>query len=636
MYSIRFAAGKLPDRIQFRFQATHLWLMLSLMASGCAAQSASLDSPVRFVDSTEEVVTYWPVALEAMEGRIEVYQPQPEAMQGDSLTARAAISLTRTATSAPQFGVAWFTARFVADRDTRTITLHQVTVKDVRLTGSTPAQQQDFARTIASELSAMEVTFPLDQLMTSLDTAKQEQIEATQIQTAPPHILLSTSPATLISVHGAPQLQPVEGRPGISRVLNTPFILLFADANRSYYLKAGPRWVSAPELAGPWQDTTSVPQAIAAAGTDLATPATQPSTSAGSPTASAPSASTAVDLAPAAAEAKIIVVTDPTELIVTNGNPQFTPVPGGAGGELLYASNTESDLFFDQADRQYYVLLSGRWYAAASFQGPWKYIPSDHLPSAFAQIPADSPRADALSFVAGTTEAHEAVLDAGIPQTANIRRDAGVDLTVAYDGAPQFKDVPESPGVAYALNTPEEVLRVNGRYYCCHQAVWYESAAPTGPWTVCVSVPQEIYTLPPSCPDYNASYVHVYDYHPDYVTCGYLPGYTGTYVCGPTIVYGTGYDYPGWFGNAYFPPPCTWGFAAYYDPFACAWGFDAGLYWVGSGWFVHPWHERWWHDHPGEYWGSHRWWGTSRLCPLASDSRPLCRRPIHRFSHRRA
>jgi len=52
-----------------------------------------------------------------------------------------------------------------------------------------------------------------------------------------------------------------------------------------------------------------------------------------------------------------------------------------------------------------------------------------------------------------TPEAHEAVLDASIPQTAAIRRDAGANLSVAYDGTPQFKDVPESAGVAYAVNT---------------------------------------------------------------------------------------------------------------------------------------------------------------------------------------
>lgn len=67
--------------------------------------------------------------------------------------------------------------------------------------------------------------------------------------------------------------------------------------------------------------------------------------------------------------------------------------------------------------------------------------------------------------------------------------------------------------------------------------------------------------------------------------------------------------YPGWYGSAYFPPPCTWGFAASFDPFACTWGFDVGLYWGGIGWFGRPFHERWWRDHPGEHWGWHRWWG---------------------------
>jgi hypothetical protein len=440
----------------------------------------------------------------------------------------------------------------------------------------------------------MEVTFPLDQLMASLDTAEQEHTEAAHIETSPPHILFSTTPATLISVNGPPRLQAVAGRPDVLRVANTPFILLFDSAGQRYYLKAGARWVTALDLSGPWLDTTNVPPAIGAAGEELATPATQPS------------APAAVELAPAAADAKIIVATDPTELIVTTGDPQFTPL---SGGSLLYATNTASDLFLDQADQHYYVVLSGRWYAAAAFGGPWEYVASDHLPADFAQIPSDSAKADVLPFVAGTTQAREAVLDAGIPQTASISRDAGADLSVAYDGDPQFQDVPESPGVAYALNTPEEVLRVDGRYYCCHQAVWYESDIATGPWTVSWSVPQAIYSLPPSCPDYNVTFVQIYDYYPDSVTEGYLPGYEGTYVYGPTIVYGTGYDYPGWYGTAYFPPPCTWGFGAYYDPLACAWGFDVGLYWGGIGWFAHTWRQGWWYDHPGERWGSHGWWG---------------------------
>ncbi|HSZ59992.1 MAG TPA: hypothetical protein VK797_30395, partial [Tepidisphaeraceae bacterium] len=607
------SADNSHDERRFSYPLAYVLLILGLAAGGCAASYDPPDLPPPPAYAGDPLVassSYWPVTLQATEGTIEVYQPQPRQMRGNTLTARAAVSLTRPGAAAPIFGTAWFTAQVTTDRDIRMVTIQAVTVTDVRVPGASAAEQQDFARAIGARLSAAQMMFPLDQLTASLDTAQRERTEAHQIDTKPPRILFSTVPATVISVNGPPRLQAVEGEPEVSRVANTPFIILFDNAERRYYLKAGSRWVTALDLAGPWQDTTSVPPAIAIVGTQVATPATQPSAVPGAPAATAPAAPQGAELSPAAADAKVIVVTDPTELIVTTGNPQFTAVPGGAGGELLYASNTASDLFLDQGDHRYYVLLSGRWYAAGSFEGPWQYVASDRLPPAFAQIPADSPKADVLPFVAGTSEAHEAVLDAGVPQTGYVSRDAGAQLSVGYDGDPQFQDVPESPGVAYAVNTPEDVLRVDGRYYCCHQAAWYESAEPAGPWTVSVSVPQVIYTLPPSCPDYHVRYCYIYDYYPDYVTCGYLPGYTDTFVYGPTIVYGTGYSYPGWYGSVYFPPPCTWGFGAYYDPFAFTWGFDVGLYWGGGiGWFGYPWHERWWHDHPGERWGWHGWWG---------------------------
>jgi len=585
--------------VRFSHPLLLLCLVVAMAAIGCAAENtppaAQLLNPPQ--------ATNWPVELAATEGRIEIYQPQPEMLKGDMLTARSVVSLARAGAAAPTYGTAWFIAHVDTDRDTRTVTIRDVTVKDVRVPGSTAVEQEAFGHEIGARLSAAEVTFPLDQLTASLDTAQREQIEATRIETAPPHILISSTPAALISINGAPRLQPLEGQPNLSRVANTPFIILSDDAAHRYYIKAGPRWVTASDISGPWTDTASVPPAITAAGTELSTPEPQSSPSFTQAAAAPP------QNPPPAADARIIVVTEPTELIVTTGDPKFTPIPGSAGDQLLYASNTDSDLFLSQTDHHYYVLLSGRWYTAASLQGPWSFVASNQLPATFAQIPADSPKADVLAFVAATPEAHEAVLDASIPQTAQIRRDAGKDLSVAYDGTAQFKDVPESPGVAYAVNTPEDVLRVNGRYYACHQAVWYESDTPDGPWAVCVFVPPAIYTLPPSCPAYHVRYVYAYDYHLDYVTFGYLPGYTGTYIYGPTIVYGTGYNYPGWYGTAYFPPPMTWGFGACYDPFAFSWGFDIGFFWRGPGWFCHPWHERWWRDHPHERWGEHRWWG---------------------------
>jgi hypothetical protein len=116
---------------------------------------------------------------------------------------------------------------------------------------------------------------------------------------------------------------------------------------------------------------------------------------------------------------------------------------------------------------------------------------------------------------------------------------------------------------------------------------------------VCTSVPPAIYTIPPSCPIYNCRYVYVYDSTPEVVYCGYLPGYTGCYVYGPTIVYGTGYGYPAWFGVEYIARPWTWGVGAYFDFWSGTWGFGLGYAW-GPVWFVRDHHRHGWWG-PGGY-----------------------------------
>jgi len=67
--------------------------------------------------------------------------------------------------------------------------------------------------------------------------------------------------------------------------------------------------------------------------------------------------------------------------------------------------------------------------------------------------------------------------------------------------------------MSYAVNTSQLVIRINGRYYLCHEAVWYVADGPSGPWVVSVEVPKVIYTIPPSYPVYHVKYVYVYDYH---------------------------------------------------------------------------------------------------------------------------
>jgi len=103
------------------------------------------------------------------------------------------------------------------------------------------------------------------------------------------------------------------------------------------------------------------------------------------------------------------------------------------------------------------------------------------------------------------------------------------------------------------MNTSSTVLRYEKPYYVCENAVWFTGNAPQGPWKVATTIPDEVQKIPPEDPSYNVKYVYIYDVQPDVVYMGYLPGYMGCYVYGPTIIYGTGFPYPCWYGPYYYP-----------------------------------------------------------------------------------
>jgi len=163
-------------------------------------------------------------------------------------------------------------------------------------------------------------------------------------------------------------------------------------------------------------------------------------------------------------------------------------------------------------------------------------------------------------------------MDAQIPQTAKIDRKTAT-THVEYDGTPQFKPI-GGTDMQYAVNTSSTVLSESGKYYAVDNGIWFMADNPLGPWSVSTSRPKEMDQIPPTCPVYNAKYVEVYEATPDYVYMGYTPGYLNSFVDGPTVVYGTGYDYDPWYGDYFYPRPWTWGFDMSYNPWS-GWGFGA-------------------------------------------------------------
>ena len=547
----------------------------------------------------------WPRRFENEKGTVLLYQPQLETFKGDRITSRAAVSMQKKGSKQPVFGVVWLTARAVTDRDTRQVTIDEAKVTDVKFPNATPEQIVQFQDFLTKEIEGRSHTISLDRMLAMLDLAEKEKAADKQLQTKPPKIIFATHPAVLVLLDGEPKLLPLPDSK-LMRVANTPFLMVYDPAGKTYFLKGGDTWLKAVEVKGPWQDAGPLPEGLKALEAKMAQgkqPAPQKVEAAGGKLP------------------EIIVSLEPAELIATEGEPEYTPIDDTS---LLYISNTESNVFLDTTSQFYYTLFSGRWFASKSLKdGPWTYVAPSRLPGDFARIPEGSVKGFVLVNVAGTTQAQEAVLDNSIPQTAAIDRKKAT-TKVTYDGDPKFQEIPGTD-LQYATNTGQAVFKEGTKYFACDQGVWYEADSPNGPWQVSVQPPAQVEAIPPSNPNYNCKYVKVYDATDDVADVGYTPGYTGSYVQDDTVVYGTGYDYPAYATDTtYIPVQATYGYDATYDPYAGNWGYQPAYY-NPADWFVpglvgfvagvvvgaaeSNWWHRWWGGY-GPYWGGGGWWGA--------------------------
>jgi hypothetical protein len=535
-------------------------------------------SVIPFFSSRGLAQDEWPQEFAVQDSKIFVYQPQLESYRGDKITGRAAISFQKKDEKEPVFGVFWFSARALTDRDTRMVQFADTHVERIRFPQSTSEQENRMTEVLMQESEKwMPAEMALDRLLALTAAVEKGKMQADRLNMDPPKIIFTTIPSALILINGKPVLRKVENS-AFERVMNTPFLILFDPASKTYFTRGGEYWYSASNVMGPWKNLTNPPAPVV----DLAGRISEPRDN------------ETPDQPKPKSPPQIIVATQPTELIVSEGTPRFFPLQGT---NLLYMDNTPNEVFLEVRSQQYFVLLAGRWFRSPSLErGPWAFVASDTIPEDFKRIPPGSSKGHILAFVAGTKEAEESVLDAQIPQTAVVKRDEA-KLSVTYDGSPKFEPI-KGTEMQYAVNTKTQVIKLRNKYYAVDQAVWFVSDSPTGPWVVADEVPSEVDTIPPESPVYNVKYVRVYDSTPDVVHVGYTPGYLGSYVYGDTLVYGTGYTYPGWYGTVYYPAPVTWGFAPIYNPFYCSWGFGwgygagfiSGFYWgFPVGVVVSPW-----------------------------------------------
>jgi hypothetical protein len=510
----------------------------------------------------------WPRQKTSPAGKLVYYQPQVDEWNNyKDLNFRMAFSLTPTG-GKQVVGVMTVHGKTDVNVDARTVLLSNPVIADTNfpsLDAPTADQMDQLVRTFLPPNAS--VVISLDRLVASVN--KSKQAPTVPVRNDPPAIFVSNKPAMLVQVDGEPVLAEVKDTK-MQFIVNTNWPIFFDKSHSNYYLFTGKQWLTSPSLNGPWLITATLPKDMSKVAKDpqwsgLAKAISPPATGSG-------------------AAPTVFYSTGPAEVILFQGQPVYSRIPGT---QLVYANNTDADLFVYGPTQQYFYLAAGRWFSSTNLQGPWTYI-TPNLPVDFAQIPANNPAARVLVSVPGTEQANDAVLLAQVPTTVEVNpTTAAAQVNVTYSGSPQFKPI-EGTSLSYATNTTDKVIKVGDVYYLCLQGVWFMSTTPQGPWQTAPSVPQQIYTIPPSSPVYNVTYVTQTTTSSGTVQSSYTAGYMGSFIVGATvgaiIAGGTGYYYPPYIYRPvygypiYHPYAATYGYGSYYNSYTGAYGAARGVY----------------------------------------------------------
>jgi len=190
----------------------------------------------------------------------------------------------------------------------------------------------------------------------------------------PPRIVIATRPAILVPLYGKPRMVGVPGT-ALQRIENTPAIVLKGKSG-NYYIPVYDGFVQSKRLDGNWTVTKPIPKVLLTGKADALKAGQQDlfAARANPRTGRTPSL--------AAGAPRVLVSSQPTALVIVEGQPGYQRV---AGTELSRLVNSDAVMFRNAADDRLYLQVGENWYRAPSTSGPWETVAAGELP---ADIPA--------------------------------------------------------------------------------------------------------------------------------------------------------------------------------------------------------------------------------------------------------
>jgi hypothetical protein len=496
-----------------------------------------------------------------------IYQPQAASWdQQRSLVAYSAVAHSAPGIETPDLGSVKLETDTSVSLEERLVLFGTVELTEVHFPTLSRQQTGEITTFLRDTIPEKDRVIALDRLMAAVETSAIIPKDVEGINAEPPPIFFSSTPAILVNLDGEPIWSPIEQN-DLRFAVNTNWDLFEHGPSKTFYLRSESSWLRASAVEGPWTAAGNLPESFARLPDDANWQEVQ--------------AALPVKNVDPSKTPNVFVSFQPAELILLEGRPEYENVEGTA---LVWVSNTESDVFRAGEDGQVYYLVSGRWFSAPDFAGPWTFA-TPNLPAGFQKIPLEHPRSRVLASVPGTRQAAEAILVAQIPETARVNIKELKAPEVSYQGEPTFEPEKGAPPVESAVNTDKDVFKIGDMYFMCYNGVWFSSKGTTGPWEVETNVPKELYQIPASSSHHHVTYVTVEDDDDsdEWATFAVAAGYTGMMIAYGCVVWGNGWYHPpywGWGGYYpyYYPRYPTYGYSAWYNPRTGAYGRGVRAY----------------------------------------------------------
>ena len=508
----------------------------------------------------------WPRSYVTPSGaQVVIYQPQVASWADQKhMVALAAASYLPKGLRKQALGTLKIEADTDVSLEKRLVKFSVLKITETNFPTLQKEQTQELITEVDKTIPAEDRFIALDRVLSHVDKSEIIPKNVEGIKADPPKIFFSKTPAILLGFDGDPIWSPIKENE-LKFAVNTNWDLFQHGPTGVYYLRQDTAWLRAADLKGPWSQAGKLPDSF------MKLP----------PDDNWKSVREHLPGKPAAQVPTVFFSTEPAELIQLNGEPRYVPVPGT---NLLWVSNTESDLFRLGKDGPVFYLVAGRWFKTTNLGGEWTFA-TPTLPADFKMISLEHPRSRVLASVPGTQQAAEAVLLARVPQTAHVNKREVKAPDVVYQGDPQYAPI-QGTQLQRAANTDKDIIKVGDLYYMCFEGVWFMASSPKGPWTLATSVPPDIYEIPASSQAHNVTYVTIEedgDANDDWVTFASYAGYTGMMIGWGCAVWGTGWYYPPYYWGGgyypiYYPPWRTYGYGSWYNPYTGRYGTAGRIY----------------------------------------------------------